>query len=729
MRLRFIFLLLLLLGMTARGGTPAFKNGTLGLIPTNMLYSNFANSGSVTFQMGQDGIVSATAIGATGSNNIANYNGIGTNLTIYSNLVIVGSASNALIYVTNECSVGSFDDTNTLYASGAGTAAANGKYVIKSRVGDVYVWTNTVGAVAIKHDPAAFPTTLELTNATGILYSEISGDPEATWSTQLGDAPEPTVVYGTNFVTNCFSYVVSLLPILDAIGDSNLYVNPYLGSDSTGFPKRGRKDRSWATISNAVLAARAYETVVLSEGVHSMSTTVVFTNLSIRGSGRGITIVTNVTGDNPSFDMGANTVLADMTLRRVSVAPGLIGEVRSNIFMLNLDSYGNVDGLLLNRWDGEVTAVGCKFGSAVDGIANFATTTSGVLRLFNCEIEVTNTTASTSIRGIIWGGPNRCEMYGGVIRVKNGSSTTAGVVLDSANGKGHVHLQGVGFEFSNTNANGAFAVSNLVGGTSTITIDAQQSVVEAVNLVADNQVVQPLGRTRIALSSDNSTAANRTFVLRGGANASTNQVLVLEWTDTDAGELVDDSACNGSGNHRLNGTWTPSQYDTIILRFNGTDWIELGRGSAGSSAFIRDNSGIGTNTDFYGIIESAGTNRLGNLAVTNRITQKIVTLTYAGVTNVTIDLSQGNIFALTATNNAKFWPTNGPGAGWSQQAIVYVDMDGTGGYSFYKDDVTTETNYTSLVFSNAANAKNTMWISSDRTGTNFQFLVNPDFKK
>ncbi len=96
-----------------------------------------------------------------------------------------------------------------------------------------------------------------------------------------------------------------------------------------------------------------------------------------------------------------------------------------------------------------------------------------------------------------------------------------------------------------------------------------------VALTADNQVVTVGDRSYIRLSSDNATAANRTFVLAQGAGA--GHGLTLEWTGTNAGELVDDSAVSGGGNHRLSATWTPTQYDTLQLIWNGTDWIETSR--------------------------------------------------------------------------------------------------------------------------------------------------------
>lgn len=96
-----------------------------------------------------------------------------------------------------------------------------------------------------------------------------------------------------------------------------------------------------------------------------------------------------------------------------------------------------------------------------------------------------------------------------------------------------------------------------------------------VSLTADNQTVTTSNRSYISLSSDNAVAINRTFILAQSTVA--GHFLVIEWTGTNAAELVDDSAQGTGGNHRLVATWTPTQYDTITFISNGTDWVEIAR--------------------------------------------------------------------------------------------------------------------------------------------------------
>lgn len=96
-----------------------------------------------------------------------------------------------------------------------------------------------------------------------------------------------------------------------------------------------------------------------------------------------------------------------------------------------------------------------------------------------------------------------------------------------------------------------------------------------ISLTADNQVVSTANISYISLSSNNGTPANRDFVLTQSTVA--GQRLIIEWTGTNAAQLIDDSAQNGGGNHRLSANWVPTQYDTISFISNGTDWIETGR--------------------------------------------------------------------------------------------------------------------------------------------------------
>lgn len=111
-----------------------------------------------------------------------------------------------------------------------------------------------------------------------------------------------------------------------------------------------------------------------------------------------------------------------------------------------------------------------------------------------------------------------------------------------------------------------------------------------VYLTADGTAVNPENFTMLLVSSDNTTAANRTFTL----NASTVGVgheLMLLFT---SGSSTTAELAN-SGIQKLSAAWTPTQYDSLHLVFDGTNWVEVARKnvlSAGSVVLADLDSGI-----------------------------------------------------------------------------------------------------------------------------------------
>ena len=101
------------------------------------------------------------------------------------------------------------------------------------------------------------------------------------------------------------------------------------------------------------------------------------------------------------------------------------------------------------------------------------------------------------------------------------------------------------------------------------TIGHAAFAVEAVNLLADNTAVATTNRFLITLSSDSTTATDRTFTLATGV---TGQTLKIVWTHaTNRGEMAD------TGIQKLSAAWSPDQDDTISLVFDGTNWYETSR--------------------------------------------------------------------------------------------------------------------------------------------------------
>jgi hypothetical protein len=93
---------------------------------------------------------------------------------------------------------------------------------------------------------------------------------------------------------------------------------------------------------------------------------------------------------------------------------------------------------------------------------------------------------------------------------------------------------------------------------------------DSVTISSDNQNITVENNSCIFLKSDNGTSTNRTFSLSDGLVM--GQILVLINIDRDNN---DDMELPDNVNTKLNGTWQPNRDDSIILMWNGFDWIEL----------------------------------------------------------------------------------------------------------------------------------------------------------
>lgn len=92
----------------------------------------------------------------------------------------------------------------------------------------------------------------------------------------------------------------------------------------------------------------------------------------------------------------------------------------------------------------------------------------------------------------------------------------------------------------------------------------------AVALSEDNQAVTPGAASRIQLSSDNATPANRTFTL-SATGAITGQIYVIIAPTNNGCEIA------ATGIQKLSATWSPTAFDTLTLLFDGTNFLELAR--------------------------------------------------------------------------------------------------------------------------------------------------------
>src|SRR6476659_5974761 len=96
---------------------------------------------------------------------------------------------------------------------------------------------------------------------------------------------------------------------------------------------------------------------------------------------------------------------------------------------------------------------------------------------------------------------------------------------------------------------------------------------KTVMLIADNTAVTPENYSLIFIGSDNTTATNRTFTLAASAvGAGHHLTLQFNTGSSTTCELQD------TGTMKLLTAWTPVQYDTLTLLFDGTNWNEIARG-------------------------------------------------------------------------------------------------------------------------------------------------------
>lgn len=94
-----------------------------------------------------------------------------------------------------------------------------------------------------------------------------------------------------------------------------------------------------------------------------------------------------------------------------------------------------------------------------------------------------------------------------------------------------------------------------------------------VMLSADNQVVNTSNVAYLALSSDNTTASNRTFVLTDSTLEGQVLTIVFESGSSTTCQLAN------SGNVSLTAAWEPTQYGSLSLMWDklAAKWVEVCR--------------------------------------------------------------------------------------------------------------------------------------------------------
>lgn len=101
-----------------------------------------------------------------------------------------------------------------------------------------------------------------------------------------------------------------------------------------------------------------------------------------------------------------------------------------------------------------------------------------------------------------------------------------------------------------------------------------------VMLVADNTQIDVSGYSYLELSSDNTTASNRTFTMVQSALVGQMLEIVFVSGGSTTAQLVN------SGTVKLAEDWTPVQYSSLTLFWDGSYWIEMCRTPLISAADI-----------------------------------------------------------------------------------------------------------------------------------------------
>lgn len=166
-----------------------------------------------------------------------------------------------------------------------------------------------------------------------------------------------------------------------------------------------------------------------------------------------------------------------------------------------------------------------------------------------------------------------------------------------------------------------------------------------VMLSADNQVVNTQNVAYLGLSSDNTTASNRTFTLTDSTLQGQELTIVFESGSSTTAQLAD------SGNVALSSAWEPSQYDSLTLMWDDftSKWVEKARSQATGIPDIPLASAqilVGNASGLAAAVAVTGDIAITNAGVTSIATGAIVN---ADVSN-TAAIAFSKLAALTEAN-------------------------------------------------------------------------------
>jgi hypothetical protein len=134
-----------------------------------------------------------------------------------------------------------------------------------------------------------------------------------------------------------------------------------------------------------------------------------------------------------------------------------------------------------------------------------------------------------------------------------------------------------------------------------------------VNLVADSTAIDVSNVSLLYITSDSTTASDRTFTLASSSLLGQELTLVFESGSSNSCQLAD------SGNCKLSAAWEPLQWDALKLFWDGTYWVESSRTAASGTLDIPLTDGhilVGNSSGLAADVEVTGDVTVSNAGVT-----------------------------------------------------------------------------------------------------------------
>jgi hypothetical protein len=138
-------------------------------------------------------------------------------------------------------------------------------------------------------------------------------------------------------------------------------------------------------------------------------------------------------------------------------------------------------------------------------------------------------------------------------------------------------------------------------------------LVGSVSLAADNTAVSLEGISCLQITSDDTTAANRTFTLAQGSLLGQQVVLELISGSSTTCQLAN------SGTVKLAAAWEPIQYQTLTIYWDGNYWVEQQRSNVtlpGSTALTSAHLFVGNASNLAADVAVTGDVTISNTGVT-----------------------------------------------------------------------------------------------------------------